>query len=92
MVSEACFLREHGQECLDHTQRKAITNHNPVDIAGIEMFGRSLDAEGARNIDALAHGNAERRIKGASAGNEHGRIVERVADRQHRQSAVVRCE
>ena len=40
--------------------------------------------------DALAHGDAERGVKRAAAGDQDGSVLERVADRQGRQLAVVR--
>ena len=85
-------MRQHGEECFDHTWRETIADDNAVNIAGIEMPGCCFDAERTGNPDALAHGDAEHRIKRATAGNQYSCIVECVANRQHWQSATVRSE
>ena len=88
-VAEAGILRQHGQEGFDHARRKAVADHDAVDVARFEMFVGGLDAERAEHADAFAHGDTQRRIKRAAAGDQHGRILKRIADRQRRQLAVL---
>ena len=90
-VAEAGVLREQGEEGLDHARRKAVADHDAVDVARGEMLGGGLHAERAQHLDALADGDAERGIERAAAGDQHGRVVERVADRQRRQLAAMRA-
>jgi hypothetical protein len=53
------------------------------------MPGCSFDAEGASHLDALAHGNTERRVQWPAASNQYGRIVKGISDRQHWQLTTV---
>jgi hypothetical protein len=91
-VTEFRLLSEHGQESLDHAQRESIADNDAVDVAQVEMTGGCFDAQRASNLDTLAHRNTQRRIKRATAGDEHGGIIKRIADRQQRQSSAARCE
>ena len=82
------------------TVRKASTMRgekpSPTTMPSISRELRCLAAvstlERAQHVDALADGDAERRIKRAAAGDQHGGVVERVADRQRRQLAAMRGE
>ena len=91
-VAEARVLGEHREEGFHHARRKAVAHHDAVDVARVEMLGRGLHAERADHLDAFAHGDAERRIERTAAGDQHGRVVERVAHRQRRQGAALRGE
>ena len=91
-VAEAGVLRQHREEGLDHARRKPVADHDAVDVARIEMPGGGLDAERAEHLDALAHGDAQRGIERPAPRDQHGRVVERIADRQRRQRAAMRGE
>ena len=66
-VAEAGVLREHGEEGLDHARRKAVAEHDAVDVARVEMLGGALDAERAQHLHALAHRHAELGIERPAA-------------------------
>ena len=91
-VAEAGVLRQHGEEGFHHARRKAVAHHDAVDVARVEMLGGGLHAERAQHLDALAHRHAELGIERPAAGDQHGGVVERIADRQRRQPAVMRGE
>ena len=43
-MTKARIFAEHGEEGVDHAVGKTFAKDDPVDVAGIEMFGRGFDA------------------------------------------------
>ena len=88
-VAEAGVLRQYGEEGFHHARRKTIAHHDAVDVARVEVLGGGLHAERAHHLYPLAHRHAELGVERAAAGDQHGRVVERVADWQRRQPSVM---
>ena len=42
-IAKAGILGQHREESIDHARAKTFAEHDAVDVAGIEMFGRGLD-------------------------------------------------
>ncbi len=85
-------MREHGEKRFDHARGEAVANHNAINVPGIEMSGRGLNAQRSGDPDAFTHSNAESWVEPTASGDQDSCIVESIADRQHRQLAVVRSE
>ena len=89
-VAAARVLREQSEEGLDHARRKAVADHDAVDVARLDMLGSGFDAERADHLDTLAHGDAERGIERAAADDQHGGVVECVGHGKLRHRAALR--
>ena len=81
-VAEAGILGQHRQERIDRAGGEAVADHDAVDLARLEAAGGVVDAERADHAHALADRDAQRRMVAATADQQHGRIVERIAVRQ----------
>ena len=91
-IAEAHVVGEHRQERLDDARSKTFADHHAVDIARIERARGALDAERADDADPLADRDRQFRIGAAAPGDQHGRLVERIACRQIRQRLAARGE
>ena len=91
-VAKTHVLGKHGQQRLDDARTKSVADHHAVDVAGIERARRAFDAERADEADAFADGDGKLRIGAAAAGDQHGRLFERVAVRQFRDGLAARGE
>ena len=77
-MAKARIFAEHGEERVDHAVGKTFAEHDPVDIARIEMFGRRFDAQRADDAHAFAERNGKRRIGAAASDQKHRRIANRI--------------
>ena len=81
-MAEAGVLGQHGEEGVDHARAKAFGEHDAVDVAGVEMTGRRLDAERADHAGLLAERHRQRRVGAAAADQQHGGVARGIDIRQ----------
>jgi len=77
-VAKARVLGQHGEERLDDPGTQAFADDDAVDVAGVEIAGRGLDAQCADEADALADRDRKHGIGPAASHAEHGRVIEHV--------------
>src|SRR3954467_4736714 len=80
-VAKARVLGQHGDQGFYHARPKAVADDDAVDVAGIEIAGGGLHAEGADQTDAFADGGGERRKGTAAAETNYGGFVEQRWER-----------
>ena len=61
---------------------KAVADYHAVDVARVERARRALDAQRAHYADLLAERDGEQWVGTAAAGEQHGRLFNRIGFRQ----------
>jgi hypothetical protein len=74
-VAETRVLGKHGEEGIHHPCAKAFAEHDAVDVAGVEMFRRHLDAQRADDAHSFTERYGKRGVGGAAADQQHGGVA-----------------
>ena len=77
-MAEAGILGQHGEEGIHHARTKTFAEHDAVDVAGVEMLGGGLDRQRADHAHPLAERHRQRRVGGATADQQYGRVAGRI--------------
>ena len=77
--AKAGILGKNGEEGVGDARTKPVAEHDAVDIAGVEMFGCRLDAQGANQRHALAQCDGELRIGSAAPDQKDGCVLQGIA-------------
>ena len=84
-VAKAHVLGQHREQRFDHARPEAVADDDAVDVAGIEIAGGGLDAEGADQTDAFADRGGECRDRtGRGRGKARWLVEQRSGGRRDR--------